>query len=194
MKTLLEFCDKYRISHAKAKRMQKDGFLLVDTASNPAAAAIREVMMQRNPLGVVELCLLLETPSLILELGRYADKASEVLETIGDALTSQAPHPVALSILDAASGDAEAIAALVDWIKSALPVDGSPVGYHWLAVRLMLPLPENIRKFENERIRRALARARKDPAFAGWWTYRGRYNRKETIYARPENSLASLDL
>ncbi|NJS14065.1 MAG: hypothetical protein HC788_04915 [Sphingopyxis sp.] len=191
MLTLLEFCDTFRISHAKAKRMLKRGVLLVDETADPRGARIREVFLSRNPLGVIDLCDLLEEPELILQLGRFTDKASLQLESLGDARGSQAPRDVALSVMDAANGDADAITTLVGWIKGALPDDGSPVGYHWLAVRLMLPIAQNVRQFQTVKIRRALGNCRKDPAFAGWWKYDGRKSRKVTIYAKP---LASLDL
>lgn len=185
MMTLLEFCEEFRISHAKAKRMIKRGCLLVDESADPRAARIRETFLSRNPLGVVDLCDLLEHPGLILQLGRYADKASEQLDALGDAVKGQAPRSVALSVMDAALGDAEAITGLVDWIKGALPADGSPVGYHWLAVRLMLPIAENMRKHQNDKIRHALAHCRKSGQFADWWHYDGRKSRKVTIYKRP---------
>lgn len=185
MLTLLEFCDEFRISHTKAKRMLARGCLLVDESTDPRAARIRSTFMARNPLTALDLCDLIESPSLILQLGRYADKASDLLEPLGDAVAGQAPRDVALSIMEAASGDTEAIAALVAWIKCALPGDGSPVGFHWLAVRLMLPIAENVRRFENEKIRRALARCRKSPEFSGWWKYERKSGRNVTIYARP---------
>lgn len=194
MMTLLEFCEEFKISHPKAKRMLARGVLLVDQSTDPRAARIREVFMSRNRLGAMDLCDLLEAPSLTLELGRYAEKAIDLVETVGNALESQAPLDIALSVMDAANGDPEAIAAFVDWLKRALPVDCSPVGYHWIAVRLLLPMQASVRKHESEKIRRALARARKSPDFAGWWKYQRKSGRNVTIYARPQNSLVQLDL
>jgi hypothetical protein len=191
---LLEFCDKYRISHAKAKRMQKDGVLLLADNTSLNLMRIREIFVQGNNLGAVELCLILEHPSLLTELGRYAGRTMDQLDDIGDAIAGQAPLEVSMSLMDAANGDDAAIRSLCDWIKSTLPEDGSPVGYHWLAVRLMLPLPANIRHHENERIRRALSRCRKSGALDGWFTYEHKSGRKVTIYARPKNSLVDLDL
>jgi hypothetical protein len=191
---LLEFCDKYRISHAKAKRMQKDGVLLLADNTSLNLMRIREIFVQGNNLGAVELCLILEHPSLLTELGRYAERALDQLDDLGDAIAGQAPLDVSMSLMDAANGDEAAIRGLCDWIKSALPEDGSSVGYSWLAVRLMLPLPANIRHHENERIRRALLRCRKSGALNGWFTYERKSGRNVTRYARPKNSLVDLDL
>jgi hypothetical protein len=193
--TLLEFCDEFRISHAKAKRMQKRGVLLLADNTSLDLLRIREAFKHGNSLGTVELCSILERSSLLTELGRYAGRALDQLDDLGDALSEQAPLDVSMSLMDAANGDEEAIRGLCDWIKSALPEDGSPVGYSWLAVRLMLPLPANIRHHENERIRRALLRCRKSGALDGWWKYQDqRSSRKVMIYARPKNSLVDLDL
>jgi hypothetical protein len=191
MLTLLEFCDKYRISHAKAKWMQRDGVLVLVDECNLDLARIREVFAHGNPLTVMDLCALIESPGLLTQLGRFAGRALDQIEPLGDAVAGQAPRNVALAVMDAANGEADAIALLIDWIKGALPGDGSPVGYHWLAVRLMLPIAANIRQFETVKIRRALAHCRKSPEFASWWHYDGRKSRKVTIYANP---LASLDL
>lgn len=185
MMTILEFCEEFRISHAKVKRMLARGVLLVDQSTDPRAARIREVFMSRNRPGALDICDLLETPSLTLELGRYAEKAIDLVESVGNALESRAPLDIALSIMDAANGDPDAVRVFVDWLKRALPIDGTAVGYHWIAVRLMLPMQANVRKHENEKIRRALARARKSPDFAGWWKYQRKSGRNVTIYARP---------
>jgi hypothetical protein len=192
--TLLEFCDEFRISHAKAKRMQKRGVLLLNDIGDLDLVKIRQTFRQSNDLRADILCALLESPSLVLQLGRYSGKAQDALDDIGDAIAGQAPREVALSLMDAANGDEAAIKSLCDWIKGALPKDGSPVGYHWLAVRLMLPLPANIRHHENERIRRALLRCRKSGALDGWFTYEHKSGRNVTIYARPKISLVDLDL
>jgi hypothetical protein len=192
--TLLEFCDEFRISHAKAKRMQKRGVLLLNDVGNLDLINLREALRHSNPLKADTLCTLIDSPSLVLQLGRHSGKAQDALDDLGDAIAGQAPLEVSMSLMDAANGDDAAIRSLCDWIKSALPEDGSPVGYHWLAVRLMLPLPANIRHHENERIRRALSRCRKSGALDGWFTYEHKSGRKVTIYARPKNSLVDLDL
>ena len=194
MMTILEFCEEFRISHGKAKKMLARGVLLVDQSTDPRAARIREVFMSRNRLGALDICDLLEVPSIAMQLGRYAEKALEAVETVGNALEDQAPRDIALSVMDAANGDGDAIASFVDWLRRALPGDGSAVGYHWIAVRLMLPMTASVRKHEGEKIRRALARARKHEAFVGWWKYEYKSGRNVTTYARPQNSLASLDL
>jgi hypothetical protein len=192
--TLLEFCDEFRISHAKARRMQKRGVLLLNDVGDFDLVKMRQTFRQSNDLRADILCKLLESPSLVLQLGRHSGKAQDALDDLGDAIAGQAPLDVSMSLMDAANGDEAAIAGLCDWIKSALPEDGSPVGYHWLAVRLMLPLPANIRQHENERIRRALLRCRKSGGLEGWFTYERKSGRNVTRYARPKDSLVELDL
>ena len=194
MLTLLEFCDKFKISHHKAKKMQREGVLLLAEETSLDLARIRETFMHGNELSALEMCAIIETPSLLTQLGRYAARALDQIETLDDPMNAQAPRDIALSVMDAANGDEDAIAAFVDWLRRALPGDGSAVGYHWIAVRLMLPLNASVRKHEGEKIRRALARARKHEAFAGWWKYERKSGRNVTVYARPQNSLASLDL
>lgn len=192
MMTLLEFCARFRISHKKAKLMLKAGALNVSENANPDAIRIRETLVKGNPLSVVDLCAILETPSLLLELGKFAGKASDQVEPVGNALQEVAPVEIVAGIADAARGDPAAVLELVTWIKRALPVDGAAVSYSWLACRILLASPANIREFDAPRIIRALSRCRKDPEFSGWWTYGVKAGRKTSIYARPMSN--ALDL
>jgi hypothetical protein len=183
MLTLPEFCQKYRISHAKAKRMHKDGALRVADAPSDIGAKIFETLAIRNPLSALELCGLIDDPGLILTLGRHTDKASAQLQAVGDAAKDKAPKEIAAILADASSGDPASVQALADWIKSVLPQE--PVRYPWLACRLLLAFPANVRQFEAPRIVRALANVRKLESFAGWFRYEKISGRKAAIYARP---------
>lgn len=192
MLTLLEFCEKFRISQPKARKMLKAGALLVSDMPDAATVKIAETLAQRNPLSASDLCTLLESPGMILQLGRYVERAQDQVEAVGDAMGSQAPREVSLAVADAARGDPDSVQVLVDWLKRALPASGE-VGHAWIACRLLLALPANIREFENQKVVRALAWCRKSDSFAGWWTYSKIHGRKVSIYARP-NPLASFDL
>jgi hypothetical protein len=191
MLTLVEFCERYRISLKKAKRMHKEGALRVADAPSDVGAKIFATLAARNPLSAYELCALVDDPGLILTLGRYADRASEQLETVGAAGSERAPKAIAALLTDAADGDVPSVEALGDWLRSILPVE--PVPYAWIASRLLLAMPDNIRQFEGARIQRALNRVRKLESFAGWFAYELRAGRKVTLYARPK-TLALLDL
>lgn len=189
---LAEFCQQFRISDAKAKRMLKAGVLLVDEISDTRAQAIRQSLVKGQPLSALQLVHLIESPSALLELGRYAAKAQDQLDEIGDARSERAPLSVAAMISDAARGDVPSVQALSDWLLGVLPVE--PVKHSWIACRLLLALPANIREFDAPRIPRALSRCRKLESFAGAWCYYVRSGRKFTLYSRPQISLASLDL
>lgn len=193
MLTLLEFCERFKISQRKARLMMKAGALMVSDLPDKQAVKIVETLAQHNPLAASSLCALLEAPGLALQLGRYSERALDQLSDVGDAKGEQAPREVALAVADAARGDPDAVSIVCDWIKRALPADGSPVSHSWLACRLLLPLPANIREFENSKIVRALSYARKTDALAGWFEYAKRGSRKAAIYSRPI-CLAELDL
>jgi len=183
---IAEFCQEFRISQKKAKAMQARGILLLTDDDTAQAAAIRASLIKGQPLSALQLVHLIESPSALLQLGRYAGKAGDQLEAIGDAQGERAPIEIAAMISDAARGDAPSLDALAAWLLSVLPVE--PVGHSWIACRLLLALPANIREFDAPRIPRALMRCRKLPAFAGAWRYQTRSGRKFTLYARPKNS------
>jgi hypothetical protein len=52
------------------------------------------------------------------------------------------------------------------WLNSIIPAE--PVGHAYLAVRLMLGVPENIRKYDFPRIQRVFMHCRKHQALAGY--------------------------
>ena len=188
----VQFCQEFRISQKKAKAMLAAGVLLVDEGGSVAAQAIRQSLIKGQPLSALQIVHLIESPSILLELGRYARKANDQLEAIGNAQGERAPIEIAAAISDAARGDVESVQALASWLLSVLPV--KPVGHSWIAARLLLALPANIREFDAPRIPRALMRCRKLDSFAGAWCYATRSGRKFTLYARPKNSLADWDL
>jgi hypothetical protein len=191
MMTLLEFCEKFRVSHKKAKLMLKAGVLRVADVTDAACVGIIGTLTNRSPLSALELSALADNPALILSLGRFAGRAQEQLDAIGDATHETAPIEIVAAISDAARGDPVAVDMLATWIKSILPAES--VSHAWIACRLLLASPTNLREFDAPRIPRALSRVRKLESFADWFTYEKRAGRNVTLYARP-NSLASLDL
>lgn len=193
MMTLMEFCDKFRISHSKARRMMKAGVLLVSEMPNSAVIKIAETLAKRNPLSAADLCVLLESPSLALQLGRYSARALDQVDAIGDVAQGKAPHNVALAVADAARGDSDSVSILIDWIKRTLP-DSGEVSHAWIACRLLLAMPANLREFENVKIVRALSWCRKSGNLDGWFRYETRCGRKAAFYFRLQNPLASFDL
>lgn len=190
---IFEYAEKYSISLKKARQQVKDGVLRLDETMDPQAVAIHDWLSQGQILTAAQLCVLIESPSIILDLGRYASNAEEQIHALGNAKGEAAPKMVAAYITDAARNDAEAVSVLVDWIKQILPV--KPVSHHYIAVRLLLGLAPNVRQYDVPRIPRALLNCRKREDFAGWWKVEFRKTRAFTIYQKPDKkALANLDL
>jgi hypothetical protein len=174
--------------------MQKGGWLNVGEAASVEVEKMRDLLRACAPLSALQLCYLIDNPGDIFKLGRYVASAQDQLDAIGNVRGEAAPFEVAGLTMNAAQGEDEALAMVVDWIKRTLPESGESVPYVWIASRLLLAFPANIRQFEVTRIQRTLARARALPEFSDWWSYGKLRGRKATFYTRPKNSLASLDL
>jgi hypothetical protein len=190
---IFEFCERFHISLAKARKMNKAGVLRLDENTSETITEIRHALSRGQPLTAAQLVELVESPSAVLDLGRYAARAQDELDALGDARGQAAPKLVAAYVTDAAKGDAEAVAVLIGWLKEILPA--SPVSHSFIAVRLLLGLAPNIRQFDVPRIPRALLNCRRHDAFAGWWHVEKRKSRNVTIYQRPDKkTLANFDL
>lgn len=190
---IFEYAEKYQISLKKAREQLKDGILRLDESIAPQTVEIRDWLSRGQNLTSAQMCTLIESPGILLDLHRYAGKAQDQLDTLGDAKSEAAPKMVAAYITDAATGDEEAVRVLVDWIKQILP--NKPVPHSYLAVRLLLGLAPNVRGFDVPRIPRALLNCRKREDFAGWWKVEFRKTRAFTIYQKPDKkALANLDL
>lgn len=173
---IFEVSERHKISLKKLRAMDKDGLLRLDESAS-ASDPIRATLMKGNPLPVSQLVQLVEEPSLLLDLGRYAADAERQLGTLG-AKPGGAPKPVAAAVTDAAKNEPEAVAILIAWLKEIIPP--RPVGHAYIAARLLLGIPPAIRKYEAPRIGRALLNCRNHPSFAGWWTVK----EKNTIYLK----------
>lgn len=182
---ILEFCETFKISLAKAKRMDKAGVLRLDENMSDEETAIRAALAKGQPLTAFQLCALVERPGLLLDLGRYAGRAETLLSELGDAKGGTASREVSAAILHAARGDDKAVGILVRWMQRNIPARGS-VSHSYLATRLLLGVPENLRKFEAPRLPRAIFHCRKNPELTGWYTVHQHGKRTFTTYHRPK--------
>lgn len=180
---IFEFCERFHISLAKARKMDKAGVLRLDENTSEAITEIRHALSRGQALTAAQLVELVENPGAVLDLGRYASRARDELDALGDARNEAAPKLVAAYVTDAAKGDPEAVGVLLDWLKTILPA--RPVSHSFIAVRLLLGLAPNIRQFDVPRIPRALLNVRRHDAFAGWWRVEKQKSRNVTIYSRP---------
>lgn len=176
-----EFCDKFNTSLAKARKMDKCGVLRLDS-SVTALDEIRHSLARAVPLNAAQLVELIDTPGAALELGKYAAKAEEQLAGLGRPQDEVASKEVTAYVLEASEGKPEAVEALIRWIKTILP--SRPVRHAYIATRLLLGIPPNIRKFDVPRIPRALLNCRRHPDFAGWWRIEKRVSRTVSLYEK----------
>ena len=163
--------------------MYNAGILLLDAGESEYGAVIRRQLRKGQPLTVAHYLAIIEDPSILAELGRYRERAERKLAALGDAINEAAPKEVAAYISDAAKGDEEAIGILSDWIKQRLPAEAATP--YWIAVRLLLGIPQKARKFDVPRIWRALSNCRKSEEFQGWWRVERRGSKTFTVYQRP---------
>lgn len=181
---LYEFCEKFKISLRKARKMDKAGVLRLDFGESENGAEIRLQLRKGQPLTVAHLLYIIEQPAIMSELWPYDEKVKSQLAALGNVDDEAAPREVAAYIGEAARGDDEAIGILVRWMKEKIPAE--PVAHYWVATRLLMGLPANIRGYDVPRIRRALLNCRKSPDFRGWWRVEPIRSRQVTFYQRPE--------
>lgn len=178
-----DFCERYGISRAKGRRIERDNpDWFEPIAEYPAdLAAMRARLANGDNLSALQLCALIENPQWEIDLG---EKARKTVRLLGP-LIEPAPRHVAAMIEEAARRKPDAIATLIGWLRAVLPA--SPVNHAWIAVRLLMGIPANMRENEARLLPRALFNCRKAPEFAGWW----RVEKCATIY---QKSLAAFDL
>lgn len=178
---IFEFSERFHISLAKARKMNKAGVLRIDESTSEASVEIRVLLAKGQPLTAAMLVELIENPGSLLDLGRYASRAESEIAALGKV--EPAPKLVSAYVTDAAKNDPEAIDALLSWLHEILPT--KPVGHSFIAVRLLLGLAPNIRQYDVPRIPRALLNCRLRPEFAGWFRVEKRKSRNVTVYQRP---------
>ena len=190
---LFEFTEKFKISLRKARAMEKAGVLRLDENTNERATEIRLLLSKGQPLTAAQLCELVEDPALVLDLGRYAARAREQIDALGNVKAETAPKEIAAYISEAARGDQEAVSVLLNWLFEIIPA--KRVGHSFIAVRLLLGLAPSVRKFDVPRIPRALLECRRRQEFAEWFEVSYSGTRAKTFYRRPaKKPVATFDL
>lgn len=192
---IYEFCEKYKISLTKARRMDRDKVLRLDGGENKAAAEMRHYLGRGQALPAAHLVALVEEPSILLDLGRYAERADAQLSELGPNVKDEAaPREIVAYIEGAAKNDPDAVDTLLGWLMEILP--SKPVPHSFIAVRLLLGLAPSIRGYDVPRIPRALLNCRKREEFADWWRTEKTPSRNVTLYQRPsgKKKVATFDL
>ena len=176
MPTLIQISDKYHISLKKLQVMDQDG-LFRDIIAPTPLEEISLSLRKCNPLSARQIVLLLHNPDW---LEKFDDSqlwsAKSQLKHIGnlsDALPAdRLPH----ILLDNASGGiAKRITELAVWIASVIPPVGC--GYHYIAARALLNVPEGFLDLSSKLCSKAIMKARKDPALAGMSETKNRQTR-----------------
>ncbi len=185
---IYELSNKSGASLADLRKLEKLKVLKID----PEGEAIQKLRfhMARNMQFTLPMLLqMLDEPDLIDELGwqskRYERRAREQLAALGDIQATSAPREVTAEIPGANYGDEGAALMIAEWLKSVLPVE--PVGYHWVAARLLAPLNQCLREQYTSKLSLALLNVRKLPEFADHWRSEKIGTRKTIRYFRPEN-------
>jgi hypothetical protein len=178
---LFEFCERYHISLAKARKIAKDNPAWFN-ATGGAFDLIRATIANGDRLTALQLIELIENPAGLLELGKYAPKAEEALAALGKPKGQVAPKLVVANVMEAAKGEPEAVLILVNWLKEILPE--KPVSHAFIATRLLLGIPETLRKSEGARIPRALLNVRKHEEFKNYWHVEKGVSRNKTVYQK----------
>lgn len=159
---------KAQIPVVRLRKLEKLGALKVDGENEFIDRLIFH--MRKNSVLTAAQCLtLIEASDLLDELHaakpRYAKRAREQLQILGDVLP--AAREATAAIAGASRGDDDESLIVAEWLKSILPSD--PVPHAWVAVRLLKPLNEFQREQSSPLISPALLNMRKLPEFAGYW-------------------------
>ena len=178
-----EFSERYKISLAKSRRILKENPHWFDGSASTQGIEIRSWLANGQPLTSMQLCTLIENPGFILELGKHAHKAEEALARLGNVKAEIARLDVAACITDAASKDPESLAIIINWLKTIIPSE--PVGHAYLATRLLLGLPENVRQFDAPRLQRVFLNCRLHPSFENWFFIKKNFSKSITFYKKP---------
>lgn len=180
MRSIFRLCNEFNISLTKAREMDKDGLLNLDQSEEPEQE-IFYWLSHGSHLTVRHVVMLIEKPALLYELGSQERKAREQLDEVGSAKEEAAP-PHVVACIAARALTPEAIALLVDWMRSVLPAH--PVSHYWVAARMVFGLPEEARKNASGYVRFALMQCRKHAGFSGW-SRPVKHMRTQTVYQRP---------
>ena len=186
-RTLYEFCARWNISVKKAKLMNKEGDLRLSGEETLLDEIRLTLKTGSRRLSVAQLVYLVDNPGEILELGKYGKLADEQVSALCHPEKEPAPRDVAAQILTAYDNEPEAVEAIAKWMASIIPA--GPVPHAFMAVRLLLGVPENVRKYDFPRVQRVFMHARNHPALKPHWFTVREGSRNVTYY-----QLRSLDL
>jgi hypothetical protein len=171
---IYQFCETYRISVRKAKRMQADGVLALDVADRPLTREIRHYLGRSQPLTALMVAAVAGSEVTLKSLGNHQDKARKILKALD---LTPAPAEVAASVDGAIRNEPEALAILGAWVNAT--VKSRSVVYHQeLGARLLLGMPEVLREREARKLVGAMGRLRQSGHIEGLWRVVG----KRTIY------------
>lgn len=190
--TLHDLCQKTKISMSTLRKLHrlKVDFSLIpeENAENTEAAAIRFHLARNPDLTVNQMLRLIAEPDLIFELKRYTERAQAQIDALGNYKATAAPRAVTAYIADAGKGekgvgDPAAVQVLVDWLKAILPT--KPVNFGWIAVRLLINLPESLRAENAKMLLLTMINVRNHEDFKPYWSR----TKGKIIYARPNKML-----
>lgn len=180
---IFEIHEKSGVSLRALRKLEKLSVLKLE-AVNPMVEKMAYMLGKSQQLPVDALAALVEDPGLLVELGRYAGEAEFQVSSLGKVDRDIAPADVAAEIEQAAKGDDGAVKKLAGWLKGIIPTDCA-VGHHFVAVRLLLGVPETLRKYAYSRLGRALLNVRRHKSFEGWSSYDTSGHHKVSRYHRP---------
>lgn len=184
---IFEIAEKFHLSVTKVKRMEKAGVLIATGPDgHPMAPAMRLNLSNKQPLSVDQLCVLIQHPGVIAELrGRQSD-ARDQIAALGDYAADKPAAQLVTDFVDAGTGDAKAIARMIDWLKQILP-DRGAVNHQWVAVRAVQHITNHLARQDLiYRFSMALKNCRKHPDFQDWYHVETIAWQKRTIYFRPD--------
>lgn len=189
---IFEIAEKFNLSVAKVKRMEKSG-CLVATGSDghPLAHLMRDSLSHKRPLSVEQLLVLIQQPTVMAELRKKQQDARAQIAALGD-FKAHKPAPGLFATIDgAAQFDEASQRKLIDWLKLILPPE--PVPHAWIAVRVAQDVSEGDGRDKLlAQLTKALANIRKHEAFAGWSSVAFVAGQNRTFYSQPAQNFLDL--
>jgi len=170
---------------ALVREMRAKGYLPPDDKVDDVRK-IKLYMNNGQGLTAAQFVMLLENPALLKSLGAKTDAVKAEIAALGDVKAAALPENHMAIVGAASSGDHDGAQRLMDWTKATLPAH--PVGYHYLAVRLLLGTPAEFRTRIGRQLHRAYLAVCKHPDFRDWFEVIEVKGKRKTIYARPKNS------
>jgi hypothetical protein len=117
---VFEFCERYQLSLAKARRIAKDQPQWFDAT----AARLSTRSARPSPTGTGSprcSCSTNRKPGRPARAWQVRDQGRTAIAALGNPSGQVAPREVAANIMEAAKGEPEAVQILVDWLRSIIP-------------------------------------------------------------------------